>query len=56
MAEKVERPRRDAKISRNDEDENKLWSTKYGVTKRRLADAIKAVGPAKAKQKGPKRD
>jgi len=37
MAEKVERPLRDAQgTSRKDEGENKLWSAKYGITKRRL--------------------
>jgi hypothetical protein len=29
------------------------WSTKFGITKRRLADAIKAVGPRVGKRPKP---
>jgi hypothetical protein len=28
-----------------------IWRAKYGITKRRLADAIKAVGSLKAKRR-----
>jgi hypothetical protein len=44
MAEKIERPSQDAEISRKRARVSDYWSAKYGITKQRLADAIKAVG------------
>ncbi len=43
--DKTKRAPQDAKLISLDEDyEVAYWSRKYGVTKQRLADAIKAVG------------
>jgi hypothetical protein len=52
--DKTKRAPQDAKLISLEEDyEVQYWTRKYGVTKQRLADGIKAVGPARVREQAP---
>jgi hypothetical protein len=53
MPDKIKDKVEGTKTDSTQEHDGNYWSTKYAVTKRRLADAIKAVGPQEGKRLKP---
>ena len=45
MPDKIKDKAESTKTDRTPERDGNNWSAKFGMTKRRLAEAIKAVGP-----------